>query len=144
MKLYSGIAEAADAMRAFFYVNQAALPEGVRERLQGAVGTGSSPIDLAVAFVEFAYANRADVPVQMLEIAAGVGLIIVQFGFHGSLDGRADGIVAALRRDSGEDAPAGVEWPDPESDPAVNDRYREPEPASAPAPVPAPVEQPEG
>jgi len=140
MKLYTGIAEAADAARSYFYVNRESLPAGVADKLQTQVGTGSSPVDLIVAFTEATYANRVDVDPEMMEIAAGLGVIIVQFGFHGSLDGRAEAIVAALRRDSGEEAPAGITWPDPADDPAPSDRYKPDEPTpSAPAPTPEPT-----
>lgn len=136
MKLYSGIAEAADAARSFFYINQTVLPPIVAEKLATQVGTGGSPVDLLVAFVESSYANREDVPPEMLEIAAGLGLIIIQFGFHGGLNGRAEAIVQALRRDSGEQAPAGNVWPDPETDPDPDARYL---PASEVPPAPAPL-----
>lgn len=139
MHLYSGIAEASDAARSFFIINRSELPAVAVDKLQTLVGTGASPIDLVVAFVEIAFANRGEVPVEMLEIAAGLGLVILQYGFYESLGGRAEGIVMALRRDSGEAPPAGLEWPVAAADPAPDSRYAEQPLAPASPPPGAPV-----
>jgi hypothetical protein len=124
MKLYEGLAAAADAVREFYYTNKSELPPFIADRLKSAVGTGYSPVDLVVTFTELAYANREAFPKEGLEIAAGCAQIIHQHGFHSDLNGRTMGIQGALRRDSGERAPNGSGgWPDKAKDPAPADGY---------------------
>lgn len=132
MQNFEGIAAAADAVRRFYFRNEDDLPEHVKARLATHVNTGGSPVDLIVNFTKAAYANR-DLPAPAMEIAAGTADVIAQQGFHGGLDGKAAGMVAIFRRESGEKAPAGTSWPKPADDPAADSDF-------APPPAPAPVE----
>lgn len=139
MLVFDGIVAAGDAIRRFYYRNDDTLPDVVRAKVEPRLAGTLSPVDLAVAFVEAVYANRDDVPAEGLEVAAGVAQIIYESGFHGGLDGRAQAMIPALRRDSGEEAPDGVTWPHASDDPAVNADYTVPVPIELP-PVPVPSE----
>lgn len=124
MRQYNGIADAADAARLFFLVNQDSLPEHVREKLTPVSGTGASPVDLIVNFVESAYANAEAFGKEGQEIAAGLASLIDREGFHGRLDGRAAAMSLALRRVSGEKAPNGG-WPAKADDPEPKADFEE-------------------
>jgi hypothetical protein len=132
MRNFDGIAAAADAVRRFYFRNEDDLPEHVRKRLETHAGTGGSPVDLIVNFTEAVYANRADLPTEAMEIAAGTADVIQQNGFHGGLDGRAAGMIPALRRDSKEKA-TGVTWPKVDDDPKPNPDFLPPLATQQPA-----------
>jgi hypothetical protein len=132
MNQYDGVASAADAVRRFIIINEGALPEIVQQKVSALTGTGSSPVDLIVNFVEAIYANRDDVTNDAKAIAAGCADVIDRDNYHGRLDGRIVGMKAALRRDSGETAADDTPWPETDDDPAPNRLYA-PQPAEQPA-----------
>jgi hypothetical protein len=123
MLIFTGIADAADAARRYFLINQAKFPDEAASLIEPHTLTGSSPVDLVVNFTEGVYANRGTLPAEAMEVAAGLASIIDQNGFHGRLDGRAPAIALALRREAGEDAPEGQAWPDEEADPAPRTEF---------------------
>lgn len=82
MHTFEGIAAAADAVRKFYYINEAVLPTHVKDKLQPYIGTGSSPVDLIVRFSEAVYANQVSVAAGK-DIAAGCALICEASNFHG-------------------------------------------------------------
>jgi len=105
MRNYEGIAAAADDVRRFFYINEAALPGHVADSLRPFVGTGSSPVDLTVRFARVVYANREDSAIsdEAKEIASGCALLAGVNGFHGlggdDRDGeRMAGVLAGARK----------------------------------------------
>jgi len=78
----------------------------------------ASPVDKMVAFGETLYALGAAASAEAKTAAAQVIEFAARYSWHGlGADGRGAGIVAALRRDLGEAAPAGG-WPDLATDPA--------------------------
>lgn len=117
MQIFEGIADAADQIREFFLTNKAGFPGHVRDRIEGATRTGSSPVDLIVTFTKAVYANRDDVPADALPLAAGAADLIDQQGYHGRLDETASSVSLALRRDSGETLPGARKFPKKEDDP---------------------------
>jgi len=129
MRQFQEIGEAADAVRRFFYVNEASLPEHVTRRLATHVAQGGSPVDLIVNFTEAVYANQAKLGAEASLIAAGTADLINRQNYHGRLDGRAAGISDALRRESGEKPAAGASWPKADADPAINRDFADPAPA---------------
>ena len=135
MQVYNGIAEAADAARAFAIKNEEELPEIVREKIMPLTGTGISAVMLITTFTESIYANRAEVPSLALKIAAGCADLINRMGYHDRLDGRAPDLVPVLRRDSGEKLVAGANWPDKTKDPDPLKRFLKLEEPEAVAPA---------
>jgi hypothetical protein len=143
MKIFEGIADAADTARRYFLKNEDELPEHIRTKLDPFMGTGTSPVDLAGAFTRAVYANPDSFDQVAKAIAAGIADRFDIDGFHGKLDGKAAGMRAALRRDSGEPG----DWPAADQDPAVDQAFAPPPPPeeppsaagpdAAPAPVPA-------
>lgn len=142
MRIFEGPADAADAARVYFIRNGDAWPEHMRAQVEPYTKSGMSPLDLMVRFTESVYANRDQVDQEAVEIAAGLAGFIDERGYHGRLNGRATAMTAALRRDSGETAPAGRKWPAASTDPdpapeygppPVNDEPAEGDPAADPA-----------
>lgn len=104
MIIYNGIAQAADAVRAYLIANPAALPEPAQAKLASHTGTGASPVDLVVTFAEAVYANREDLTAaheDAFEIAAGAAVLAETFGFHG-LNKDSRGSRMAILLDGGE------------------------------------------
>ncbi len=144
IELDKGVADAADRVRELFFTQKAKFPDHVVEKLTPILKTGSSPVDMIVAFTRAVQANTADVPKEALELAAATANMIDADNYHGRLDGNALAISKALRRESGEKAPGTSKWPKKEDDPAVDQTFTKPgEPATpgeaaAPPPVPKP------
>lgn len=132
MKIFMGIAEAADAARIWLIIHSAELPEHVADRLNGRTQLGNSPVDLIVDFTEAVFANRDDFSDDAKDIAAACASLIDRDGYQGRLDGRANGIHMALRRETG--APG--EWPDASADPEPKLDFATSSAAATP-PVPA-------
>lgn len=106
MQTFNGIAEAADAVRAWFLLNPQALPEHVRPKVAAHAGTGASPVDLVVTFAEAVYANREEAPADARAIAAGCAVLAEGFGFHGlNLEARGSLIAVALGGGAPDPAP---------------------------------------
>lgn len=130
MQQFEGIAGAADAIRAFFYRNEAELPQHFRDKVRPHVGQGSSPVDLGAHFARATYASADSLPAKLkkeaLEIAAGAADICDRDGFHAKLDGKAGGMSLAMRRESGEKARTGMPWPAKDKDPAPDADYAPP------------------
>jgi len=142
MRQFVEIGEAANAVRRFFYQNEADLPEHITKRLQTHVEQGGSPVDLIVNFTESVYANRKALPAEASLIAAGTADLINRMGYHDRLEGRAPAMSLAMRRDGGEKAATGVPWPKADADPAPKGEFEapaEPEEGTAPPPAPAPA-----
>ncbi len=125
MRIFNGIADAADAARAHLIINAGLLPAHLSTRLGDLTRTGTSPVDLAASFTEAVYANPADFDDDAREIAAGCASICERDGFHGRLDNRAGAMMLALRRAAGETAPSGG-WPDAADDPSPKSEWGAP------------------
>lgn len=83
-----------------------------------ALSASPSPVDQIVRTGEYLYSQRALVADDSLDIAGGLIAFATINGWHNLLaDNRGNRIVQALRRDLGEDPPAGMDWPAPETDP---------------------------
>lgn len=140
MRVFTGIAEAADAATDAFNDYRADLPAHLVDKVRPHTRTGSSPVDLIVHFTEAVYANSGgrrakgekDLPKEVLEVAAGTANLINLDGYHGRLDDRAAAMSFALRRDSGEKAGEGRAWPEKDEDPAPKADYAKPVKAEAP------------
>jgi hypothetical protein len=122
---FTGIAEAADEIRRHFLVNEEALPEHLANKIRPHVGTGASPVDLVVCFVEGVFANAADVSAEAKKLASGGAALAETFGFHGMNEaGRGSKIAQVL---DGQQVP---DVPEPKDDYAAP---MPPEPAGPPA-----------
>jgi len=114
MRSFDTITDARKAIRKF---NDDALPEHMRERFD-TIASSPSPVDQIVKLGEFLYANRDQIDDDATELAGGLIQYATLNAWHGLADdARGDRIVQAIRRDLGEPAPNGVEWPDAASDP---------------------------
>jgi hypothetical protein len=77
-----------------------------------------SPVDKIVGVGEVIYAMGATATDDARTLAAGLVEFASRYSWHGlATDGRGAGMVAALRRDLGEDAPLSG-WPAADTDPA--------------------------
>ena len=83
-----------------------------------------SPVDQIVRTGEYLYAKRAEISTDGQSLAGGLIAFATINGWHGLLDAdRGNKIVQAIRRDLGETAPVGTEWPDEADDPAPLTMY---------------------
>jgi hypothetical protein len=119
MKIFMGIAEAADAARIWLIIHSAELPEHLAERLIARTQLGNSPVDLIRDFTESVYANHANFSEEARDIAAACASLIDRDGYFGRLDGRANAIHMALRRETG----AAGSWPDASNDPEPKSEF---------------------
>lgn len=131
MITFGGVSDAVVQLNEYFGPNQAAIPEGVREMIRPLLGQTRSAVDAVVKVSEIVFANKEDpaLPPELLSLAAASAVVAEAFGFHGMDEGsRGSKLSLALRRQSGEAAPAGVSWPPPEEDPEVRSEYVVPPP----------------
>jgi hypothetical protein len=90
------------------------------------LNTSPSPVDQIVSIAEYLYAKRAEISIEGKSLAAGLAAFATTNGWHNLLaDNRGNKIVQALRRDLGETAPAGVQWPNSVDDPAASPAFAE-------------------
>lgn len=90
-----------------------------------------SPVDTIVKTAETLYAAGDEVGAAGRQMAAELFYAASYHGWHGvNAEGRAARIIAAIRRDLGEDAPV-MGWPDPATDPDARAEFvvADPEPA---------------
>jgi hypothetical protein len=93
------------------------LPAHLQARFR-ALRSSPSPVDQISGLGEFIYANRKQMPDEFVEVGAALIAYANVNAWHElQQNQRGDRIVQALRRDSGEAPPAGMEWPDAETDP---------------------------
>jgi hypothetical protein len=113
------------------------LPVEVRDKIYEL--SFGSPVDTIVKTAETLYAAKDEIGDPGKQMCAELFYTASFHGWHGvNGAGRAGKIIAAMRRDLGEDAPA-MGWPDPENDPAAKPEYvvlpppaeQEPEPQAA-------------
>jgi len=83
MAEFEGIADASTAVRNWLIINEAKLPDHLKDRLTALAGTGVSPVDLIVNFAEAVYANEKDFTKEAKELAASAAVTSEAFGFHG-------------------------------------------------------------
>jgi hypothetical protein len=107
-------------------LDMAELSDELRERLTSATGQ-VSPVDRIVKTGEVLYAHRDEIDDDGKTLAAQLIAFAALNGFHGLADGRGQAIVSAMRRELGDEHPAGLDWPDPETDPEILDEYKTPE-----------------
>lgn len=120
MQYFDNITEAADAVNEWFWTTKNDLPEDLANIVQPLLGPTKSAVDLVVKTAEAIYARRTDLDGPTLQLAAGLANFCQLWGFHGmDQDGRGQKMSLALRRDAGEVAPEGTEWPAAENDPEV-------------------------
>jgi hypothetical protein len=101
------------------------LPTDVRDQLREFVKPANAVTGTSISFtiayaVELANAShktRGDIPGSFLEIVAGCAAYCLRHSIDNLAGPRGDGIMQALRRDSGEETSPGLAWPDPEDDP---------------------------
>lgn len=123
MTPFDSITAAKNGLTTFLMTKGATLGEGLRGHLVDALAC-PSPVDMLVQSTEALYAARADLDADGKALIGSLAGFIVTNGWHGiNTDDRGNRIVLAMRRDNGEEAPAGVIWPEPESDPASDSRF---------------------
>ena len=84
-----------------------------------ALSVSPSPVDQIVQLGEYLYAHREDVADEGKDLGGALIAFATINGWHGLLEAdRGNRIVQAMRRDLGETPPAGLDWPEPEDDPA--------------------------
>jgi hypothetical protein len=83
MRTFEGIGDASTEVRKFLIVNEAKLPDHLQDRLMHLTGTGTSPVDLVVNFVEAVYANPKEFSAEAKDLAAGAAVVCEANGFHG-------------------------------------------------------------
>jgi len=133
MEFASSIAEAQARLQTYLIGHGAALPDFTRDRVIEAASS-PSPVDAIVQSAEALYAIAADLDNAGRETVAVLIAFAAQNGWHGlPIDNRGGRMMMAMRRMNGEEAPAGLPWPDAESDPAPKPEF------VAPAPVELPV-----
>ena len=101
----------------------------VNERLAASLELAStkiSPVELVVTAAEALYAFRKDLDNQGLELCYQLASYCNMMGFHLLGGSRGTAICKALLRDMGAEPPAGVEWPEPETDPEPSEGYLAP------------------
>jgi hypothetical protein len=99
-----------------------------------------SPVDTIVKTAETMYAARDVIGDAGKQMCAELFYTASFHGWHGvNGAGRAGKIIAAMRRDLGEEAPA-MGWPDAENDPEVKPEYVVLQPAADPEPSPVTAE----
>lgn len=134
MQYFDNITEAAEAVNEWFWTNKASMAEDLVGIVQPYVGPTKSAVDLVVNTAEGIYARRDNLDAATLQLAAGLAAFAGVWGFHGMADdNRGQRMAFALRRDSGEEAPLGTEWPDPSQDPEVKGAAQPPAPLEIPA-----------
>ncbi len=109
------------AIMTFAVTHAGNLPSGAAS-LFATAASKVSPVDSIVSTAECLYANQAaisDAPTKAAAqtLCAQCAAFAAQYGWHG-MDTRGPLLIAAMRRDLGETASAGVTWPDPSTDPA--------------------------
>jgi hypothetical protein len=118
MQQFEGITAAADAVNEWFWSRKNSLSEELVGIIQPLLGPTKSAVDLVVKTAEEIYKRRDDLDGPTLQLAAGLASFCYLWGFHGmDEEARGQKMSLALRRDSGEPAPEGVEWPAVETDP---------------------------
>ena len=83
---FEGIGDASTAVRNYLIKNEAKLPDHLKERLSNLTGTGASPVDLVVNFVEAVYANQKEFTKEAKELAASSAVVAETYNFHGMAD----------------------------------------------------------
>lgn len=96
MRVFNGIAEAADAARVLVLGDTVGLHASAMGKLTSATNTGASPVDLIVWLAEAVYANRSDASPAAREIAAGCAVMCEQFRFHGMAEGSRGSKIALV------------------------------------------------
>lgn len=92
-------------------------PEGVITKVRD-LSASPSPVDQIVRIGEYLYANRAEISNDGKDLCGGLIAFATVNGWYGLLESdRGNKIVQAIRRDLGEDPPAGMEWPVAGDDP---------------------------
>lgn len=118
MQYFDNITEAAEAVNEWFWTGKNGMADDLVEIVQPLVGPTKSAVDLVVKTSEAIYARRATLDGPALQLAAGLASFAGVWGFHGMAeDNRGQRMALALRRDSGENAPVGSEWPNSSEDP---------------------------
>lgn len=117
MNFLSSLGEALTAIDHFLVEQARELDQPTKAALIEAAGR-VSPVDKTVGFAEALYGVRADLSDDGLVLAGQVIEFATRYAWHGlTQDARGERMVAAIRRQLGEEHPTGGEWPAPETDP---------------------------
>lgn len=132
MVFAESIAEALARLQAYMIVHGAALPDFTRARIIDAMSS-TSYVPAIVDSAEALYAIAADLDDAGRETVAVLIAFATQLGWYGlTVDNRGGRIMMAMRRMNGEEAPAGLPWPEAESDPAPKPEFVAPVPVELP------------
>lgn len=131
MKTYLTLHEALQGVRDFTIDKPEGCPTDIFQRLRKqtvALDQWGDTLQ-AIYDADRGAGDEDTVGPELMQIAAGALVVFANSGFYDiGKDGTAARMALALLRDSGEPAPEGMAWPDPESDP----------PKSIPVSVPTP------
>lgn len=128
MDIPGSIPEMANALAEFERAHWNSLPEPVQQVIDS--NRGGSMVDLFANAAEALYAHRADLSNQASrQLLAQLATFCGANGWHGFGDGRGFAVADAMRRELGEEPPAGAEWRAPEDDPPASPDFA-PAPAS--------------
>lgn len=129
------IQTALSGISTFLITEGATLNAELRDALVASSGR-PSPVDRIVEVSESLYTHADYLSDDGKLLCAGLMTFATMNGWHGlTEDNRGPRIAQAMQRDAGEAAPMGMNWPDPETDPAPKAPAVVPE-----APAPAPTE----
>ncbi|MCK0531443.1 hypothetical protein [Sphingobium agri] len=118
MPVLDSIQAALAAVSHFLITEGAALPSDLRDALIESSGR-PSPVDRIVEVGETLYANASLLSDDGKLLCAALVSFATLNGWHGlAEDNRGGRMAMAMRRETGEEPPAGLTWPDAESDPA--------------------------
>jgi hypothetical protein len=93
---FVGIADAADNIRKWIFLNEDTLPEHLSTRLKELSSLGTSPVDTLVKFVEMVYANPTEFDDTAKGIAAGAALVGEFYNFHGLADEHRGSLISQV------------------------------------------------
>lgn len=117
MPVLDSIQAALAAVSNFLIAEGAALPDALRVALVESSGR-PSPVDRIVEVGETLYSNASLLSDEGKMLCAALISFATLNGWHGlAEDNRGGRIAMAMRRETGEEPPAGLTWPEPESDP---------------------------
>ena len=114
--------EALGALRAYERGLSKTAPKKLADTLANAANS-VSPVDASVKAAEALYHFRTDLDLEGQQLAYRLITWCNMMSFHNLGGQRGLDMVKALMREMEVEAPAGIEWPDPELDPASDETY---------------------
>lgn len=126
-------------LQRFIMTKASTLPDETIEHLLESANH-ASPVDRLVNSLEALYAVKSELGKEGRDLCGQMAQFVAVNGFHGMQE-RGQRINEAMNREGGYSAPAGMEWPAREDDPAPLERYV-PEGSAGAQPAPEPAAPP--